>query len=820
MLSMSAMSGGQASYYLGLAREDYYLHGGEPPGQWFGHGAEALGLSGQVDADHLYNLFAGRSPWGERSLIQNQHYAKRAEHRPGWDLTFSAPKSVSALWSQADDSRRRAIQAVHEKAVGAALGYLQDEATWTRRGKGGDELERVGLVAATFEHSTSRALDPQLHTHALVMNLSVRADGTSGTLSSLHLFLSKMTAGALYRAELAKGLERELGLAVERERSWFEVSGVSRDVMQAFSKRREAIEEALRTGGLSSAEAAAVAAIQTRSAKESASRAELFEDWRRTGAELGWSTEQTRGLFDGVFPERDPARELEEACRIATERLTRDEAFFTERDFVRYLAEESQGRGLGANEVRAGAAAHLSRSPEIVGLGFYRGEERFTTQETLRLERELLVGATALRVDEKHQLQPETVLGTLSQNGELSEEQMRAVFHVTAQTGALSVVSGMAGTGKTRMLDAAREAWQSEGYRVEGAALAARAAKELSAGSGIEAHTIAKLLHDLERGKRSLDKKTVLVVDEAGMVATPDMRRLVLQCQKAGAKLVLVGDERQLQPIGPGAPFLELGERFTRAELVDVRRQSEPWAREAVKDMADGRAKAALQAFAERGLLTVSPTRDDSMRELVSKWRSGGDRPENTLILAGTRKEVQALNRLAQEERHKASELGEAHTVVGGERIHLNDRVMFTQNKRTLGIQNGARGTVCDVSPGGERLSVRLDSGQKVTLQPHAFPHLQLGYASTTHKAQGATTSRAYVLGGGPIQGRELAYVQASRARFETRIFATATETGADVAQLVREMERSRQKQMAHTVVRRQAENQQETQHHERRNRR
>ena len=646
MLSMSAMSSGQAGYYLGLAREDYYLSGGEPPGRWFGEGAQRLGLVGQVEPDQLYNLFAGRTPGGERSLIQNQRHDGKAEHRPGWDLTFSAPKSVSTLWSQADEEKRQALQNIHARAVVAALDYLQDTATSTRRGKGGSELEQVGLIAATFEHSTSRALDPQLHSHALVMNLSLRDDHTSGTLSSLDLFLSKMAAGAIYRAELAKGLQEELGLSLHRERSWFELDGVSTDLMRLFSKRREAIEEALRDSGLSSAEAAAVAALQTRDAKEGVSRSELFDDWQQEGARLGWSTEATRKLYDALLSERDKRVELESACKKATERLTWDEAYFSERDFVRYLAEEAQGQGLGADDVRRGASAFLSASPEIVRLGSYGGQERFSTQTMVTLERELLAGANQLRADSRHQLAPETVMRVFSKNGELSEEQLKAAWHITVDTGAISIVSGMAGTGKTRMLDAARQAWEAEGFQVEGGALAARAAKELSEGSDIESNTIARLLLDIERGKKTLTPKTIVVIDEAGTVATPDMRKLILACQDSGAKLVLVGDERQLQPIGPGAPFKELGQRFGRAELMDVRRQNEQWARDAVKDLADGNAKEALAEFKERGFVTVSKTKVKSMEDVIKAWRNSGERPENTLILAGTQAEVQTLNTL------------------------------------------------------------------------------------------------------------------------------------------------------------------------------
>lgn len=193
MLSIGAMGAGQSVYYTGLSREDYYLAGGEPPGLWLGEGARDLGLTGRVDAPALSRLFDGAHPREDRALIQNAH-AK--DHQPGWDLTFSAPKSVSVLWSQADPATRKTIQDAHFAAVQAGLSYIEANTT-TRRGKGGFLKEDAHLIIATFEHGTSRAQDPQLHTHCLVLNVCTRADGTSGTLESKPIYQSKMAAGAL-----------------------------------------------------------------------------------------------------------------------------------------------------------------------------------------------------------------------------------------------------------------------------------------------------------------------------------------------------------------------------------------------------------------------------------------------------------------------------------------------------------------------------------------------------------------------------------------------------------------------------------------------
>lgn len=817
MLSMSAMSSGQASYYLGLAREDYYLQGGEPPGQWQGEGAHLLGLQGEVQDQQLYNLFDGLSPDGSRPLVQFQRHDGKAEHRPGWDLTFSAPKSVSVLWSQASEENRHLLQAAHHAAVQAALGYLQETAALTRRGKGGGEFETTGLVIASFEHSTSRALDPQLHTHALVMNIGVREDGTTGTVSSLSLFEAKMAAGALYRVELASRLERELGIPVERTRTWFEIPGVSEDLIQEFSKRREAIEEELLRKGLTSAEAAAVAATETREAKEAVSRAELFAAWRKDGQHYEWTTRQADQLFRAVRVKRNEGEELERAGEQAILRLTQSQAHFTQRDFVRFMAEEAQASGLSAAQVIEGAQARLLHSDDIVRLGRYYGEERFTTKEMLSLEKSLLAATEKLSQSQAHVVSAEGVMRTLSQHGELSEEQMKALWHVTTGTGGIAVVSGMAGTGKTRMLDVARSAWEAEGFHVEGGALAGRAAQQLSDDAHFQTRTIAKYLNDIERGAIRLDAQTILVLDEAGMIATPELEKLAVYCAKVGAKLVLIGDERQLQPIGPGAPFLELGERYGHAELQDIRRQSEAWARKAVKDLAAGRSREALEAFTSRGLVKVAETRDEAMIQLVKEWSSDSAPLGEKLILAGKRNEVQALNRLAQAERLSRGELHGEPLKMACETYYLGDQVIFTKPHKTMGVLNGERGVVESIGAAGSRVAIRLYSGERVSFEPDAIQDIALGYATTTHKFQGGTGTNSYILAGGPMQDREMSYVQGSRARDKTTFYLTKLDAGDEIERLAREMQRSRQKDMAHTILREQIENERNRQEHRRR---
>lgn len=871
MLSIGAMSSGQGEYYIGLGQEDYYTKGGEPPGKWIGRGAAAVGLVGQVGDADFRNVLTGFLPNGQ-TAIQN---AGHKDHQAGWDFTFSAPKSVSVIWSQADPSTRKIIQTAHETAVRRAISYLEETAGLTRRGKAGAIVEGAKLIVAAFEHGTSRAQDPQLHTHALILNVGIREDGTTGTILSKPLYQSKMTAGALYRVELAHQLERQLGLLAERKERCFEIKGVPNDLITEFSKRREEILAALEAKGFSGAKAAAAATLTTRQVKGHVAREELFIEWHLAGIERGFSLNQVQDLTRPLDTKKIAEIERRQALQVAISSITQSESHFSERDLVRALAEEAQGRGLSVDQVIDGVKDYLQLSPEIVRLGRVGRDLRYTTKEILEIEAKMLSQVERSK-DIAFPLKPDAAI-----SGELSEEQKNALYHITATEGAIKVVSGMAGTGKTRLLSEAREAWEKNGYKVIGAALSGKAAQGLEEGAGIKSETIAKFLYQADRydeqrksdfGKEgnpnqrkqvmrrlyaeykqatwqwsdktkkkylsewikptskarheflyatwqiskkhrnylnaeigrqenarpTLNGKTVLVIDEAGMVGTRQMARLIEVTEKAGAKIVLVGDAKQLQPIDAGGPFRAIGERIGQAELTDIKRQRDERDREAIKNIAAGRAGKALQSYAERGLLTVCDDRNQAIEALISDWkREGVARPEDSLIITGTRLETAILNRRAQEEMRDAGKLGEKSIRLGNIRFYENDRVLFTKNSRLYNVKNGSLGTVEKVDEYLNILTTRLENGERVSIRLDAYPHLTLGYAITTHKGQGVTIEKSFILAGGQMQDRELSYVQASRARGETKIYIDQIEVGDSLARLSHQMNRSQQKELA-----------------------
>ncbi len=816
---MLSIGKAQGSYYVSLAKDDYYTHGGEPNGVWHGRGAEALGLTGDIDKTEFLKLCDGVGKDGE-ALTQN---AGKENHVAGWDLTFSAPKSVSVLWSQADFETRLKIQQLHFEAVKKSLDYLEAEAGFTRRGHLGESTEKCKLVFATFEHGTSRAQEPQLHTHAIAQNVGIREDGTTGTILSRPLYRLKMTTGALYRAELAHKLHTELGLEIEKTKDAFEIKGVSKELMTEFSSRRKEILEAMTDAKASGAERASYFTMTTREKKAHVAREILFEKWQEVGKSYSFDAEQILGRKKDFsqkvrLADLQSLKEIKAGVEKTAEKITERESYFSEKELIRKTALENVGT-FSSDEIKDGVKQYLET--EAVKLG--RGKDDdfyYTTKEVDALEKRMLSDVREAKAGwhKKPLFSREIRI-----NNDLNTEQKQALLSITdTEGGSIKVVSGMAGTGKTTLLKTAKEVWEAQGFEVRGAALAAVAAKGLEEGAGIKSDTVASTFFAIDRAKGkitdafqppayvaarkksglTLNSKTIIVVDEAGMLGTRQMSELIHEVKKAKARLILVGDEKQLQPIDAGNPFKAIGERIGRSELTDIKRQSDFWAREAVKDFSRGESEKGLKAFAERDLLRVSETRKDAMQELVKDWTAEkSENLQDSLMIAGTRAEVSKLNRLAQSERLADGELGKKSIQVKDDFLFEGERVLFTKNNRILKVRNGELGTVWEVDCDKRTLQVYLDNGNRVTVPLKNYEEIQLGYAVTTHKAQGITINKAYVLTGGSMQDRELSYVQMSRSRAETKIYTERAEVGDTIAELSKQMSKSRQKVIAQDLV-------------------
>jgi len=796
VLSISKAGG---PYYANLANAEYYTKGGEPPGKWYGRGAQAFGLFGQIDSEQFLTLCDGFSLDGFK-LVQN---AGAENHIAAHDLTFSAPKSVSTLWACAEDRTRKEIQAALWKAAEAGCDYIQEKAGYARRGDKAkkhdlNDIEAAILTFALFEHGTSRAQDPQLHIHALAMNFGIRDDGTTASLEARVMHQHKMAAGAVFRAELARELQVRLGVEiVPGKKGTFEIKHVNRALMEEFSTRRAEIEAAMEKEGVSGAAAAEWFTLTTRKKKEHVAREVLFEIWEEVGRRHNFDESQVIDRSRAIEIRRELPQDTRSLVVEAVEKITQSQAYFTEQQLMRHSAELASWRGVGAKEIVT-AVNDFINTGALIHLNTIDTRRIFTTYEIDQLEKKMLHQVELSRSKLFPSLSGE---GGYLREG-LSLEQKRAVYDITQPEGSIKVVSGMAGAGKTTMLNAAREIWEAQGYQVIGAALPGKAGRKLQEETMIETCTIAKLLYDIDqkRGAHPLNEKTILVIDEAGMVGTRQMARLIEETEKRGARLILVGEATQLQPIEHGAPFRVIGEIVGKSELKEIRRQHNERDRAAVYAFAEGKAAVGLRSYVERNLVTFQETKAEAIKSLVADWKKDASSLTDKLIFGTTRETVRQLNETAQAKRLECGELGDTSMTVNGYEVREGDRVMFTKKSNKMGVENGDLGTVIKLNPSTDHLYVKLDRNELVAVPLFQYRSLELGYALTTHKMQGQTIHNAYVMSGGTMVDRELTYVQMSRHRNEARLYFAVEESGSEIANIAAVMSRSRQKEIAQEV--------------------
>ncbi|WP_213290382.1 Ti-type conjugative transfer relaxase TraA [Bradyrhizobium sp. sGM-13] len=482
---------------------------------------------------------------------------------------------------------------------------------------------------------------------------------------------------------------------------------------------------------------------------------------------------------------------------LGLDAITQQQSTFTRRDMAKFAHRHSEGIDQFNDVLGA-----MCSAPNLAELGKDgRGEDRFTTREMIETEQRLHRAAELMAERERHAVDDAGRQAALLRAGQrglvLSSEQADALAHVTDGRD-LGVVVGHAGTGKSAMLGVAREAWETAGYEVRGAALSGIAAENLESGSGISSRTIASMDHGWQQGRDLLTSRDILVIDEAGMLGTRQLERVLSHAAEAGAKVVLVGDIRQLQAIEAGAAFRSIHDRHGGAEIGEVRRQSEDWQRDATRDLALGRTGNALDAYRSHGMVHEAQTREQARDDLIERWdRDRQASPDRSrIILTHTNDEVRALNDAARERMRAAGDLGdEVHlTVERGERHFASgDRVMFLQNERGLGVKNGTLGTVQQVS--AQSMAVSTDDARSVQFDLKDYNRIDHGYAATIHKAQGMTVDRAHVLAT-PGMDAHGSYVALSRHRDGLELHY-GRDDFANQDRLTRTLSRDRAKDMA-----------------------
>jgi len=482
---------------------------------------------------------------------------------------------------------------------------------------------------------------------------------------------------------------------------------------------------------------------------------------------------------------------------LALDAITHGQATFTNRDLAMFAHRHSDGREQFNTVMGA-----VRSSPDLLELGKDgRGEDRFTSRNMIEAEQRMQHAAEVMAERERHRVSDVDREGALARAAgrglDLSGEQRAAFDHVTDGRD-LDIVVGYAGTGKSAMLGVAREAWESAGLEVRGAALSGIAAEGLENGSGIASRTIAGLEHGWAQGRDLLNPRDVLVIDEAGMVGTRQLERVLSHAADAGAKVVLVGDPQQLQSIEAGAAFRSIHERHGGVEIGEVRRQHEGWQREATRKLATGRIGDAIRAYDGAGMVHAADTREAARGELIDRWdRDRQANPDaSRIILAHTNDEVRELNEAARGSMRATGDLGDdiRLTVERGDRSFASgDRIMFLRNERSLGVKNGTLGTVERISE--QHMRVRTDDGRPIAFDTKDYRHLDHGYAATIHKAQGMTVDRTHVLAT-PGMDSHGTYVALSRHRDGVDLHY-GRDDFKDQSKLVQTLSRERAKDMA-----------------------
>jgi conjugative relaxase-like TrwC/TraI family protein len=812
MLSVSKLSPGQEAYYersVADGIDDYYAGRGESPGVWVGRGATELELEGVVGDGELGRLISGRHPLTSavlRSHPPKKHIAveridpttgartieqKTLSPVAGYDLVFSPPKSVSVLHALGSDEVRHAVNQAHLAAWQAALAYLEQRACVTRRRKNGVVRERgSGFVAAAYQHRTSRAQDPHLHTHVIVANMARSPDGEWRALDGEPILKHyRLAAGYLYQAQLRFELTRSLGVQWRRpERGMGELAGVPDAVLHAFSQRRAQVLDYLRQRGSSGFYAAKVAAIETRDRKEPVDLPRLRLEWQACAAEHGLGRRRLNALLGRTVARELDADAVEDiAARLAgPEGLTEKRSTFAGTAAVMAWA-EAQEQGAPVEHVLSLVERFL-RLEDVVAVqpGSVGRPGLYSTGELLRHERAALRLVAAPPTPGVPIVAEETVDQVARERREmLREDQMAMLRAVAASKNRVVCVVGHAGAGKTTAVAALAEAFQRDGFVRLGAAPSGVAAAALAAETGMPSGTLHRLLVEARR-HGGLPRHCLLVVDEAAMADTRTLTGALFQIERADGKAVLVGDPAQLSAVGAGGLFAAIVARNGAIELCDNRRQRDELERRALARLREGSALDYLTHAAERGRLTVAQTRVEAKAGLIADWwQAGGTDLADNVMIAYRRADVAELNAVARTMLQRAGRLGaDSLTLADGVEIATGERVLCTRNDPRLGVANGSRGTVAAVDLVERTATVDLDDGRRVTLPRRYLDrgHLSHAYALTGHKTQGLTLERAFVLADDQRALREWGYVALTRARETTRVYTIASHLEPDAS--------------------------------------
>lgn len=794
-------------YYLNASmQDDYYSNDGgkEPHGTWFNPENRMPGAANNAatNPDDFRALMAGFDPITGEALCQGAG----ENHIAGYDFTFSAPKEVSVLWSQVSPEIRKEIEASQRAAVESAIAFMSEKAGITRRGKGGLIKEKVDLVAALFEHGSSRENDPQLHTHSVVLNLARRADGTYGTIDINQALKWQAATAGVYHTELAAQLSERLGVitAVKEDEFIFSIPAIPDRVKDQFSKRRKQIKEALKGSEFIDRNVIQNAVTETRDQKSELTREQLFERWEREGKAIGFSREVAEAYLNNKEHEPLTTEQITTIADLIPSYLTVTKSLFTEPQLYAAIGIKMQAKG-DAADIQA-AADYLFASDQLVQLGMDdNGNKVYSTSEMIALEKRMTAIARDSRND-AHVMATEAVDRAIINKVGMSAEQAEAVRHATQNERMVSIIEGAAGAGKSYTMDTVKEVYQSQGYTIHGLALSWSAADVLSDSAKIEnARAIEGFVRQIVKGEMVLSPKSVIIIDECGLVGSRHMEVILSAAEKAGAKVILTGDSKQLLPVEAGGAAVALVQEIGSCRIDSIRRQKDEWQREAVLNFADGRASEGLQAYLENDCVVFNENQESTLAAMVEDWeRYRQASPEKTtLMLANDNETVRELNNAIREKLKAEGKIAEQEIALRTSDLRkafdlkfaVGDKIIFRKNDKELeiygdptkkeasGVYNRTQGQITAINleteNGVPEITIALGRGGSVTIQAgpegywdnktHAVP-IQHAYATTVYASQGMTVDQVFIKDSAFIE-RRLAYVGMSRHREGCKLY-------------------------------------------------
>jgi conjugative relaxase-like TrwC/TraI family protein len=750
MLTISKpLSATQAQTYhakeFTAAEQNYWKQGDTIEGEWHGKLAERFELAGAVGAEEFARLSEGQHPQTGEQLVRHRvvheyrnedgKMVSPVEHRAGWDATFSAPKSVSLTALVGGDDR---VREAHREAVNVALNELE---RYTQARIGGNHpAETTGqFVAAKFEHDTARPVDgyaaPQLHTHAVVFNMTERENGAMRALQPQGLFDSQRFATAVYQSHLTYQL-RSLGYEIEPGKSGApEIKGFTQEYLDASSPRRQQIEEALGRSGFSGPEAAQIAAHNTRDKKVILSPDDVLAAHRQIAAEFGNQADRVVAEAQERMKQQTHERPENERRQQVREAITfaRDKGF--EREAVtdeRALYVDALRRGMGETtypEIRASFEARVASGEfQLVAGEQHQTGRRFTTAGTIKDEQEIVQKVRDGQNNAPQIMPIQAAIPLTEARPHLNTAQRKVIEEVLTSRDRVQGLQGLAGSGKTSALESIRQGAEQNGYAVEGFAPTSRAARQLR-DAGIPADTLQGFL----ARSRNTDpaQKHLYMLDESSLASTKQMREFL---DKIGPqdKVLLIGDTRQHQGVDAGKPFEQLQQTGMRTAQLDqiVRQKANPELLKVVEHLSKNETAAGVQMLQEQGRITEIVDPQERIEAIAKSYAS---HPENTIIVSpdnasrrqinqAVRQELQALGNVEKED-HSMRVLTPRSDMTGADRewaarYQAGDVLHYIRGSKELGIEGGSYAQVVTTNPKENLVTVQKPNGEQVTYDP------------------------------------------------------------------------------------------------------